>query len=333
MRDRIPFLLAALLVAALVALVGVAAFSITGSDEAPEEQAFDAAISGRVASAILAASVSTPLDQPVAVAAVPAAPGSATTSSLAPSTTAGDTTPPPLVVTSPDDGATVSSSVVEFTGTSEPGAAVSSGPFAATVDAQGNWVIKLVVTTGYNSTVFTARDSAGNESSVRIVVYYDPPAVTTTTHAHATTTTHTHTTTTTTTIPPSNCPVPGSCSPQWPADPAGQPGRERWRSLVAQYWQAERVECVLDLIRVESGGNPQASNNGNYLGLLQHSYWLWNNRARRIGMVDGNGLTAHPYNGEANIAAGAWLANNSNPWWQPWPPTNNIASCVALRSG
>jgi hypothetical protein len=103
---------------------------------------------------------------------------------------------------------------------------------------------------------------------------------------------------------------------------------------VEKYWGTERAACVLDLMQVESGGDPQArSPGGSYLGLLQHSHWAWNGRARAIGLVDGNGLTAHPYNGEANIAAGAWLANNSSPWWQPWPPTRNIASCQALGAG
>lgn len=91
---------------------------------------------------------------------------------------------------------------------------------------------------------------------------------------------------------------------------------------------------MLDLIQVESGGDPAArSSAGSYLGLMQHSHWAWNNRAKAIGLVDGNGLTAHPYNGAANIAVGAWLANNSSPWWRPWPPTSHIASCQALGAG
>ena len=135
-------------------------------------------------------------------------------------------------------------------------------------------------------------------------------------------------------VPPpreTNCPVTGACSPQWPADAAGGRSREAWRSVVVKYWQAERVECVLDLIQVESSGNPQARNpSGGFLGLLQHSPSGWNTRAAAAGFEDGNGLTAHPYNGAANIAAGAWLADNSSPWWKPWPPTGHIASCQAL---
>lgn len=350
LRNRIPFLFAALLVAALVAGVGVAAFSIGGSAEpAAEEPSYDGPISGRVASAVLAASVTaatapttTEAETSVPMTSVPpetstttsSPPTTAAESSAAPVTT--DTTPPSLAITHPHDGDTVTTSVVEFMGTSEPGAVVTSGPFEADTRDNGDWSIRLVVDDGYNSTVFTATDAAGNEGSVRISVIYEPATTTTTTEAPppASTTTKPPSTTTTAGPPPSDCPVPGSCSPNWPADPKASHGREYWRSTVEQYWPAERVECVLDLIQVESGGDPQArSPGGNYLGLLQHSYWGWNRRAEAIGLVDGNGLTAHPYNGAANIAAGAWLANNSSPWYKPWPPTGHIASCQALGAG
>ena len=90
---------------------------------------------------------------------------------------------------------------------------------------------------------------------------------------------------------------------------------------------------MLDLIQAESSGNPQARNpRGGVLGLLQHKHSPsgWNTRAAAAGFKDGNGVTAHPYNGAANIAAGAWLADNTSPWWKPWPPTGRIASCQAL---
>ncbi len=88
---------------------------------------------------------------------------------------------------------------------------------------------------------------------------------------------------------------------------------------------------MLDLIQAESSGNPQTRNpGGGFLGLLQHSPSGWNTRAAAAGFKHGGGLTAHPYNGAANIAAGAWLADNTSPWWKPWPPTGRIASCQAL---
>ena len=346
MRNRIPVLFAALLVAALVAVVGVAAFSINGSEQPPQEQSFDGAISGRVASAILAVSVSTPQEETVPTAEVEAfAPQStettqpATTTTAAPTSTApaattaaADTTPPSIVITSPDDGATVTDSVVEFTGTSEPGATVSSGPYDATMEDDGHWAIKLVVSSGYNSTVFTATDEAGNEASQRIVVYYEPPTPTTTKPPTPTTTKPPSTTTTTKAPSGGNCPVSGSCSPNWPADSHGARGGEAWRSVVSQYWAAERVQCVVDLIQRESTGNPQANNpRGPYLGLLQHSRSAWNARATGAGFRDSNGLTAHPYNGTANIAAGAYLAAlEGDDWWKHWPPTGSIPSCQAL---
>jgi len=347
LRNRIPFLFAALLVAALVAVVGVAAFSITGTEEPPQEQSFDGAISGRVASAILAASVSTIEEGTVSAADAdvfapqasestapePTTTTGAPTSTAAPATTeAADTTPPPLAITSPDDGDTVTNSVVEFAGTSEAGASVMSGPFEATMEDDGDWTIKLVVSFGYNSTVFTATDAAGNQSDQRIVVYYEPPTTTTTKAPTPTTTKPPSTTTTKPSPPPSNCPVSGACSPSWPADSHGARGGEAWRSVVTQYWADERVQCVVDLIQRESTGNPQANNpNGPYLGLLQHSHWAWNARATGAGFRDGNGLTAHPYNGAANIAAGAYLAAlEGDDWWKHWPPTGSIPSCQAL---
>ena len=346
MRDRIPFLFAALLVAALIAVVGVAAFSISGTEETPQEESYDGVISGRVASAVLAVSVSTAgiealqalPTEPIETAALePTETVVAATTTEPPAATSppADTTPPAIAITAPADGETVTSGVVEFSGTSETGASVSSGPFAATMSDDGTWTIRLVVSTGYNSTVFTATNEAGNESSVRIVVYYEP-TTTTTKPPSTTTTTHVHPPSTTTTTepkpPPSSCLISGSCSLQWPADSAGARGGEAWRSVVAQYWPAERVQCVVDLIQRESSGNPQANNSGSYLGLLQHSVWAWNGRAVGAGFVH-EGLTAHPYNGAANIAAGAWLANNSSPWWGPWPPTRTIASCQALGAG
>ena len=54
-------------------------------------------------------------------------------------------------------------------------------------------------------------------------------------------------------------------------------------------------------------------------------------------IVDGNGLVATPYNGAANIAAGAYLANwaerYQSAWWWPWKSsggvfTANYGSCT-----
>ncbi len=365
MRKRIPFLFAALLVAALVAVVGVAAFSISGPAAPPEEESFDTAISGRVGSAVLAVSVSSP--QPATLPATSgeapalevAAPESVTSSNTQattgttspPAPSGADTSPPRLVVAYPENGATVSTSVVEFAGTSEPGAIVSSGPFPATMDENGNWTIKLVVTAGYNNTVFTALDPTDNATSVRAVVFYDPPNTPTTTKAPPSPTTtkpRPPTTTkpspptttkppaTTTTNPPvgGGCPISGSCSPNWSADAPGRRNVEAWRPLVEKHWQPDRVDCVLGIIQLESWGDPSARNPGtNALGLMQHLGKYWNSRAIGSGFVDGNGLTATPYNAEANIAAGRWLADwaqqNQGDWRRPWTVTPFVSACQA----
>jgi len=345
-RRRIPLAYAGLLIVTLLAVIGAAAFSTgtrrtttTATVPIAATLATTAPISARVASAVFALAV-TP-------AATPAPPPPSTTTSTAELATAGaelatpltealpapttttaapttttttrprDTTPPALAVTSPKDGATVSDRIVRFQGTTEPGAEVFSGPYAADVDGEGDWILPLVVAPGANGAVFTARDAAGNETTIRIVVTYAPPTTTTTHPPHTTTTTKPKTTTTTT-APPAT-----EWSPQWPADPAGKRDVEAWRPLVTQYWPADRVDCVLGIIRRESRGDPQARNpRYDTRGLLQHMVRYWPGRARGAGFVDENGLVADPYNAEANIAAGAYLANwydhLGRNWWSPW---------------
>lgn len=86
-----------------------------------------------------------------------------------------DTEPPFLEITSPENGAVSEDEVIRFEGRTEPGAAVTSGPYEATVDADGGWSITLVLSAGGNGATFTARDAAGNESTARITVHYEPP--------------------------------------------------------------------------------------------------------------------------------------------------------------
>ncbi|MGB5432122.1 MAG: hypothetical protein WBO21_03855 [Acidimicrobiia bacterium] len=375
MRSRIPLILAGLLIIALMATIGLAAFTPGGSDTTAEDSAFetldvDYPISGRVASAVLAlavapvrgadlatsttlavaeSSTSTTADEsdttPTTEESALIAPSSSTTAADTTTTTtedatvptvAADTTPPALQVLSPKDGATVTSRVIEFTGVTERGAEVFSGPFEAETDAQGDWAINLVLAPGANGASFTARDAAGNESSVRIVVNYDAPDSTTTTTTKAEpTTSETPSGTTTTTKAPSTTTTeaPSSgYSPQWPADPGGRQNVENWRSTVAKYWPADRVDCVLGIIYRESGGDPTARNSSsNALGLMQHLGKYWPSRAAGAGFVDSNGLIASPYNGAANIAAGKWVADwaeqNQGAWWKPWSSLPSYGSC------
>lgn len=88
-----------------------------------------------------------------------------------------DTTPPALAVTSPGNNDHVTAKVVTFRGSTEPGAAVTaSGKFVAAVAADGSWEIDLVVAAGANGVVFSAKDAAGNESTVRMTIHLDVEA-------------------------------------------------------------------------------------------------------------------------------------------------------------
>ena len=382
MRSRIPLVLAGFLIIALIATVGLAAFTPgeTETTQAPDVETLDLdlAISGRVASAVLALAVAPVRDADLAtsttIAVAEPAPESeaqpgttaapdttATTSTTAapdneaapaeasvtataeePATTAAppppapkaDTTPPALQVISPKNGATVKSRIVEFTGVTEQGAEVFSGPFEAEVD-NGNWAINLVLAPGANGAAFTARDAAGNETTVRIVVYYDAPTTTTTTKAPATTTTKGSTPTTTTTTKPTTTTTAASTSKyssQWPADSGGIRNVENWRSTVAKYWRADQVDCVLGIIKRESRGDPTAYNSTyGASGLMQHLIKYWPSRAAGAGFVDSSGKVASPFNGAANIAAGKWLADyyesRGSNWWVPWSRLTTYGSC------
>lgn len=344
-----------MLVIALVAVVGFAAFSPSSGGQpttttlGPEASA--PGVSARVASAILAIRVSEPETRTASTLTTPttvideesqsdstlqsnAADESTTTTegtttSLGTTTSATatttaperDTTPPALRVTSPKDGSTIDDRIVTFSGTTEPGADVTSGPYAAEVDDDGSWSIQLVLSPGPNGALFTATDDDGNTATVRIVVTYDAPAPTTTSAP------------TTTTQPPSaTTTTAGSTeqkwSPLWPADAGGKRNVEHWRPLVEKYWPAELVSCALNIIDLESEGDPRAWNSSaGAEGLFQHLSKYWKNRAASAGFKDDNGLYATPYNAEANIAAAWYIAKNASPWHRPWSVNPFYGDC------
>ncbi|MEA3510011.1 MAG: hypothetical protein U9R51_01110, partial [Actinomycetota bacterium] len=378
-RSRIPLVFAGLLIIALIATIGLAAFTPGSTDSttdtiANETLDMDLPISGRIASAVLALAVAPERDADLATsttiavaepdseasdapateptvdttavaeddeaasdatessdAAVTASTEQVTTTN-APKT---DTTPPAIQVLSPKDGATVTNRVIEFTGVAERGAEVFSGPFEAEVD-NGEWSINLVLAPGANGATFTARDAAGNEATVRITVTYDAPESTTvTTQAPTTTKPPSSSTPTTTQAPTTTTTKPAATSsgysPLWPADAAGRRDVEAWRSDVQAHWASDRVDCVLGIIKLESGGDPTASNGGRYLGLMQHSATYWPSRAKGAGFVDDDGLIASPFNAEANIAAGAYLADYydriGKDWRSPWTVWSSVSAC------
>lgn len=343
-RPRIPLAYASLLIIALVAVIGFAAFSPSPSQ--PEEAVAPTTIaaaplaSARVASAVLAVRVA---DANSRVATTEPAP---TTTEGAPSTTTEevaadttqttsapdtttttkprDTTPPPLRVTSHKDGDTVDSTYITFKGTSEPGAYVRSGPFDATTDDDGSWSLGLAMADGDNRAIFTAIDTAGNTTEIKITVTYNKPQATTTTRV----TTTTHAPHSTTTAPPAQ----SNWSPLWPADGGGVRNVEAWRPLVEQYWAADRVDCVLGIIKKESRGDPRAYNSSSGAeGLMQHLSKYWKGRAAAAGFRDSNGLYATPYNAEANIAAGAYIAGSASDWYTPWSYHPAYGSCPDSR--
>lgn len=355
MKPRIPLAYAGLLIVALVAVVGFAAFSPSSNAEpeqttlAPETATEGPAASARVASAILALRVTdadtrtattTASDATVAEAA----PESSTTTTEAPTTTVAptsssstaaedsttteaptttqaptrDTTPPALRVTSPDDGAILDERAVTFRGTTEPGARVTSGPFEADVDDDGSWSLLLVLAPGPNGALFTAADDAGNTTTVRIEVSYEAPVSTTTTTAPPAQGT------TTTTAAPST----PKWSPLWPADAGGRRNVEAWRPLVEKHWPADLVDCALNIIDLESQGDPRAYNSSSSAeGLFQHLSKYWKGRAAAAGFRDADGLYATPYNAEANIAAAWVIARNSDPWHRPWTVNPYYGAC------
>lgn len=342
-----------MLVIALVAVVGFAAFSPSSGGQptttlGPEATVPD--VSARVASAILAIRVSEPETRTASTLSAtttvedvntrsdttlessaaeestttesPTTSLATTTSEAAAATTpARDTTPPALRVTTPKDGSTVDDRIVTFSGTTEPGADVTSGPYEAAVDDDGSWSIRLVLSPGPNGALFTATDDAGNTATVRIVVTYDAPAPTTTSAPTTTTQPPAATTTTAGSTEP-------KWSPLWPADAGGRRNVEHWRPLVEKYWPADLVSCALNIIDLESGGDPRAWNSRvGAEGLFQHLSKYWKNRAASAGFKDADGLYATPYNAEANIAAAWYIAKNSSPWHRPWSVNPFYGNC------
>jgi len=343
-RPRIPLAYAGLLVIALVAVIGFAAFSpssfsTTNETAAPTTLLAPQTASARIASAVLAIRVAdaetrvattevrpTTTTEPAPVA-IAEAPVPTTEETVPPDTTTTttkprDTTPPPLKITSHSDGDTVTGSYVIFRGTSEAGAFVRSGPFDADTDEDGHWSLGLVMVDGDNRVILTAIDPAGNSRELKITVHYDEPQ-TTTTRAAPTTTKPSSTTT---------APAQTTWSPLWPADSGGIRNVETWRPLVEQYWAADRVDCVLGIIKKESRGDPRAYNSSSGAeGLMQHLTKYWKGRAAAAGFRDSNGLYATPYNAEANIAAGAHIAGSGADWYTPWNYHPAYGSCPDSR--
>jgi hypothetical protein len=147
-----------------------------------------------------------------------------------------------------------------------------------------------------------ARARAAEEERIR---KENQAATTTTTAPPATTAT---TTVVTTTSPTTN--------PQGPR--TFRPSVERWRSTVAAYFPESQIDGALAVIQCESFGDPDAYNPySGASGLFQFLPSTWAVTSVRAG-VGGESV----FDGEANIAAAAWLAayyesRGLSPW-SPW---------------
>jgi hypothetical protein len=82
---------------------------------------------------------------------------------------------PRIEILHPADGSHYESKVVVFEGKTEPGAKVHAGRFPASVDAEGNWRIELILSPGANGAVITATDAAGNVGEDKVTVWLDVP--------------------------------------------------------------------------------------------------------------------------------------------------------------
>lgn len=109
---------------------------------------------------------------------------------------------------------------------------------------------------------------------------------------------------------------PGPASIQWRSEV------ERWRSLVARYFQASEVEHALAIIRCESVGDPDATNpSSGTAGLFQHRPRFWQERSAAAGWAGWS-----VYNPEANVAVAAFLVSSDG--WSHWSGRAwNVDSC------
>lgn len=105
------------------------------------------------------------------------------------------------------------------------------------------------------------------------------------------------------------------------ADPTPRPSGhpvEDWRPIVARHFPDRLVEDALAVMDCESGGDPEAVNpSTGAAGLFQFLPGTWAVAASGAGVGD-----APPTDGEANIAAAAWLASHyerrTGDPWRPW---------------
>jgi hypothetical protein len=93
---------------------------------------------------------------------------------------------------------------------------------------------------------------------------------------------------------------------------------EQWRSLVAAYFPASRVDEALAILQCESLGDPDAYNPySGASGLFQFLPSTWASTSPKAGFAG-----AEAFEPEPNVGTAAWLANRyqelGQGYWTPW---------------
>lgn len=99
---------------------------------------------------------------------------------------------------------------------------------------------------------------------------------------------------------------------------AGSRSVESWRPAVARFFPADLVEDALAIMACESGGDPSAVNTAlGAAGLYQFLPGTW-----AVASIGAGVSASSALDGEANIAAAAWLADyyrsRTGDPWRPW---------------
>lgn len=103
--------------------------------------------------------------------------------------------------------------------------------------------------------------------------------------------------------------------PDEPDDETSREALERWRPLVAQFFEEDDVDRALDVIWCESRGDRWAKNpNSTASGLFQHLASMWGGRAPQAGFTG-----ADVFDPVANVGVAAWLVYERGGWshWYP----------------
>lgn len=122
----------------------------------------------------------------------------------------------------------------------------------------------------------------------------------------------------TTTAPPETTPTSGDGGEGGGKDWDFPPVIEQWRSLVAAYFPASRVDEALAILQCESLGDPDAYNPySGASGLFQFLPSTWALTSPKAGFAGAGAFEPEP-----NVGTAAWLAGRyqelGQGYWTPW---------------